>query len=276
MEYRKIIVDVPRPKVQRITLNRPDKRNPLSNELRGELFHALEAADNDAEHCRHDHSRCRRVFFGRLRSEIQCRRGPTVSHGRRARELAAPRRRRIFPDVGSGEARDRAGARLLPRRRHRTRDRVRSRLRRRGREDRLSGRARNQSTGQPVLSVDRRSAARDGTDADRAIRCRGSTRSSAASRIARFRSAELEGRVLDIAERVAKVPSDLQQFNKRAVHRQMDAMGIRAGIRAGTEMQALATFTRSTQAHLAELRQGLTEALTKRDQEFGDYRTTKK
>ena len=56
----------------------------------------------------------------------------------------------------------------------------------------------------------------------------------------------------------------------------MDAMGIRAGIRAGTEMQTLATFTRSTQAHLAELRNGLTEALTKRDQEFGDYRTTKK
>jgi enoyl-CoA hydratase len=47
MEFRKIIVDVPRPKVQRITLNRPDKRNPLSNELRGELFYALEAADND-------------------------------------------------------------------------------------------------------------------------------------------------------------------------------------------------------------------------------------
>ena len=91
-----------------------------------------------------------------------------------------------------------------------------------------------------------------------------------------FPRAELEDRVLDIAERVAKVPSDLQQINKRAVHRQMDAMGIRAGIRAGTEMQALATFTRSTQAHLAELRNGLTDALTKRDQEFGDYRTTKK
>ncbi len=91
-----------------------------------------------------------------------------------------------------------------------------------------------------------------------------------------FPLAELESRVLDIAERVAKVPSDLQQFNKRAVHRQMDAMGIRAGIRAGTEMQALATFTRSTQQHLAELSKGLTDALTKRDREFGDYRTANK
>ena len=80
-------------------------------------------------------------------------------------------------------------------------------------------------------------------------------------------------KVLAIAERVAQVPSDLQQINKRAVHRQMDAMGIRAGIRAGTEMQQLATFTQSTQAHLAELREGLTEALSKRDAAFGDYRT---
>ena len=55
----------------------------------------------------------------------------------------------------------------------------------------------------------------------------------------------------------------------------MDAMGIRAAIRAGTEVQTLATFTRSTQAHLKEMSEGLTEALTKRDQDFGDYRTTK-
>ena len=47
----------------------------------------------------------------------------------------------------------------------------------------------------------------------------------------------------------------------------------RAGIRAGTEMQQLATFTKTTQAHLAELRENLTAALSKRDQSFGDYRT---
>ena len=91
-----------------------------------------------------------------------------------------------------------------------------------------------------------------------------------------FPEAELEENVLKIAERVAKTPSDLQQINKRAVHRQMDAMGIRAGIRAGTEMQQLATYTATTQAHLAELREGLTAALSKRDSEFGDYRTSSK
>ena len=49
MEYTKIIVDQPRPMVQRITLNRPEKRNPLSNELRTQLFHALETGDQDDE-----------------------------------------------------------------------------------------------------------------------------------------------------------------------------------------------------------------------------------
>ena len=91
-----------------------------------------------------------------------------------------------------------------------------------------------------------------------------------------FPEEELEERVLDIAARVAMTPTDLQQINKRAVHRQMDAMGIRAGIRAGTEMQQLATFTKTTQAHLADMREGLTKALSKRDKAFGDYRTAGK
>ena len=85
---------------------------------------------------------------------------------------------------------------------------------------------------------------------------------------------ELEARVLDVAGRVAKIPSDLQQINKRAVHRQMEAMGLRAGIRAGTEMQALAMSTETTRTWLAQLRdKGLNTALTSRDATFGDGRT---
>lgn len=90
-----------------------------------------------------------------------------------------------------------------------------------------------------------------------------------------FPADELEDRVLEIAERVAKAPTDLQQINKRALHRQMDAMGIRAGIRAGTEMQMLATFTEGSREHLKSIKQGsLTEALSKRDEAYGDYRTS--
>ncbi len=91
-----------------------------------------------------------------------------------------------------------------------------------------------------------------------------------------FSEATLEENVLRIAEKVARTPSDLQQINKRAVHRQMDAMGIRAGIRAGTEMQQLATFTQTTRDHLADIRKGLTQALSKRDAAYGDYRTADK
>lgn len=36
--------------VVRLTLNRPEKRNPLSNALRGELFEALERLDRDPDH----------------------------------------------------------------------------------------------------------------------------------------------------------------------------------------------------------------------------------
>jgi len=46
-DYRWILLDHPCEGVQRITLNRPDKRNPLSNALRTELFEALLAGDQD-------------------------------------------------------------------------------------------------------------------------------------------------------------------------------------------------------------------------------------
>ena len=87
---------------------------------------------------------------------------------------------------------------------------------------------------------------------------------------------DLESNVLDIASRIAKVPTDLQQMNKRAVHRQMELMGVRAAIRSGTEIQALAFHTKSTQAHFKELAAGLTDALSSRDEKFGDYRTENK
>lgn len=55
----------------------------------------------------------------------------------------------------------------------------------------------------------------------------------------------LESEVLAVAQRVAGIPSDLQQINKRSVHRAFDVWGARAAIRAGTELQALARHTQS-------------------------------
>jgi len=90
-----------------------------------------------------------------------------------------------------------------------------------------------------------------------------------------FPAAELEERTLEIAARIAQIDPELLQLNKRIVHRQMDAMGMRAGIRAGTELCALGTHTKALRAFVASAQErGLTQTLSERDAPFGDYRTT--
>jgi enoyl-CoA hydratase len=84
---------------------------------------------------------------------------------------------------------------------------------------------------------------------------------------------ELDDRVVAVAAKIAKLPPDIVQINKRVVHRQMEVMGLRTGIRIGTELCALGTRQESMRAFIAEMQKGLTEALTKRDAPFGDYRT---
>jgi enoyl-CoA hydratase len=86
---------------------------------------------------------------------------------------------------------------------------------------------------------------------------------------------ELEEKVLEIAQRIATVPMDLVQLNKRVVHRQMEIMGLHTGIRAGSELCALGTHQKSMHEFLAKMRkEGLTQALQQRDEPFGDYRVT--
>ena len=72
-----------------------------------------------------------------------------------------------------------------------------------------------------------------------------------------FPADELEESVLAVARRIAGVPSDLAQINKRSVHRAFDVWGARAAIRAGTELQALAGHTETA----AERRDGLLERM---------------
>jgi len=51
-------------------------------------------------------------------------------------------------------------------------------------------------------------------------------------------------------------------------------MGLRAGIRAGTELCALGTHTETMRKFVGAAREkGLTTALQERDEPFGDYRT---
>ena len=83
---------------------------------------------------------------------------------------------------------------------------------------------------------------------------------------------ELDVRVLEIAERVAKVPPDLQALNKRVVHRAMEAMGMRDGMRATADINAIGFHQRSSREYFGQLAKGVTTALSERDGTFGDYR----
>jgi enoyl-CoA hydratase len=53
----------------------------------------------------------------------------------------------------------------------------------------------------------------------------------------------------------------------------MELMGLRAAIRAGAEIQALALTTPSSRETFAAIRENVTKGLSERDKAFGDYRT---
>jgi enoyl-CoA hydratase len=84
---------------------------------------------------------------------------------------------------------------------------------------------------------------------------------------------QLDDQVVHMAVRIAKLPPEVVQINKRVVHRQMEVMGMRTGIRVGTELCALGTHQKSLRAFVTDMQQGLTQALSRRDEPFGDYRT---
>jgi enoyl-CoA hydratase len=274
MSFEKIIVDNPAPRVQRITLNRPEKRNPLSNELRGEMFSVLEAGDRDpdvAVTIIRGAGSCFSAGYD-LKSNVAKGQPFHTSGGignwprhvvdgfLRMWDLAKPVIAQVHGYCLAGGTELATACDLVYV-------------------------AEDAKIGYPVVRaisppdnqfypwiVGLRRAMElmmtgDSMSGIDAAECGFANRA--------FPVEELESRVLEIAERVAMVPSDIQAFNKRAVHRQMEIMGIRAGIRTGTEMQALATYTESTQAHFKDMAEGLTKALSKRDAAFGDYRETK-
>jgi enoyl-CoA hydratase len=79
--------------------------------------------------------------------------------------------------------------------------------------------------------------------------------------------------VLNIAERVSKVPSDILAVNKRACHRSMEAAGIRTGMRACAELNALGFHQRSSKDFMRSMAaNGVRNSLSGRDKTFGDYR----
>jgi enoyl-CoA hydratase len=77
---------------------------------------------------------------------------------------------------------------------------------------------------------------------------------------------QLDAAVLERAVAVAKIPSDLNQLNKRSVHRAMEIMGVRTAIRAGSELMALATHQPSTRAFMENALANLKQVFDKPQQ----------
>jgi enoyl-CoA hydratase len=267
-----VLEDDPRPKLRRITLNRPEKRNALSNPLRGELFAALERADRDPE-----------VHVIVLRGAGKCfsagydlggnntKDQPYFSAGgdgfwpRHVVEgafhiwdLSKPVIAQVHGYCLAGGSELMAACDLVY-----------------VSEDAQIGYPPVRLMSPPdnqfhVWLAGFRNAMElmltgDSIDGPEAVRM------GLANRC--YANGELEDKVLEMAERIAKVPPDLQQLNKRSIHRAMEIQGMRAAIRAGTEIQALAFHQRSSREYLKEFAKGVTHALDKRDAQFGDYRT---
>ena len=271
-DYQHIIVDEPSEGVSRITLNRPDSRNALNNVLRGEIYATLEETDRNPE---------LKVTILRGAGKAFCagydlkgnnsKNQPFHTAGGdgnwprhvvdgffRVWDLAKPVIAQVHGYCLAGGTELATSCDLVY-----------------VAEDAIIGYPVVRSMSPPdnqffphLLGLRRAMEMMLTGDAISGIEA---VESGFANRA--FASETLDEKVIAIAERIAKVPSDLQQMNKRAVHRQMELMGVRAAIRSGTEIQALAFHTESTRGHFKELAAGLTDALSKRDGEFGDYRT---
>ncbi len=265
-----VLEDNPAPGVRRLTLNRPEKRNALSNALRGDLFAALEKADKDADvrviiirgagkcfSSGYDLAGVGELPFHTAGAQGQWARH-VVEGCFRMWDLAKP----IIAQVhgwclaGGSELAFACDLVYIA-------------------EDAQVGypavRTMSSPDNQfyPWLMGMRASMelmlTGDSISGTEAVRLGFANRAHPVE--------ELEAHVLEMAERIAKVDPELAQLNKRLVHRQMEAMGMRAGLRAGTDLHALGWHTKASREYMAQMRQGVKEALTSRDSTFGDYRT---
>lgn len=266
-----VLVDTPRPMVRRLTLNRPDKRNALSNALRAELFAALEAADRDPD----------------VRVTVIRGAGSCFSAGYDLSAEGARQPLPYFTADGAGQ-----WARHVVEGCFRIWDLAKPVIAQvhgwclAGGSELAAACdlvyvARDARIGYPPVRTmsppdtqfhawfcGLRPAMEmmltgDAMDGEEAVRAGFANRA--------FAPDALEAETLALAERVAIIPTDVQQLNKRSVHRAMEIMGLRAAVRAGADLQALALTTESSKAMFAAFREGVKHGLATRDTAFGDY-----
>lgn len=266
-----LIVDDPAPKVRRLTLNRPEKRNALNDALRGALFDALRAGDKDRDvsvMIVRGAGSCFSAGYDLGSANTDVERSSSYADGWWSRhvvnnwfemwDMSTPIIAQVHGYCLAGGSELATACDLVYVAHDAKIGYPPVRLMsppdmqwqtwlmglRRGMEALLTG---------DSMSGDEAAAA---GFANRA-----------------FDVADLDAEVLAVAERVAKIPPDLLALNKRAAHRAMEAMGIRTGIRATAEIQALGFHQRSSKDYMSSFAtKGVTAALSERDAEFGDYR----
>jgi enoyl-CoA hydratase len=269
-----LLIDEPAPGVRRLTMNRPEKRNALNNALRGAIFAALEAADRDPN----------------VRVSVLRGAGPCFSAGYDLsvdNSLAQP----YHTAAGAGQ-----WARHVVEGWFHVWDLAKPVIAQVHGYCLAGGSELATSCDLVYVAVDAkigyppvrlmsppdmqfhpwlvgmRQAMETMLTGDAMS---GSEAAAAGFANRAYPATELDDAVLAIAERVAKVPSELQQLNKRSVHRAMEIMGARAAMRAGTEIQALAFATEASRSYMQKFRRdgkSVGEVLSQRDATFGDYR----
>jgi enoyl-CoA hydratase len=269
-----LLTDTPFAGVRRLTLNRPEKRNALNNELRGAIFQALEAHDNDPDV---------RITIIRGAGPAFCS-GYDLSADNRANQpyhtagglgqwsrhvvegwfriwdLAKPVLAQVHGYCLAGGTELATACDLVY-----------------VADDAQIGYPPVRLMSPPDMQfhpwlMGMRQAMESMLTGD-ALSGREAAATGWATRA--YPVADLEREVLAVAARVAKLPSELAQINKRSVHRAMEIAGLRAAIRAGTEIQALAFQTEASKAYVSQFRRdgaSVSRLLSERDGQFGDYR----
>lgn len=240
MPYELIETDDPAPRVRRITLNRPEKRNAMSNALRGELLDALRQADEDPEvsvSILRGAGPCFSSGYD-LKSDLGADRpyytapipggsgswARHVTHGYLTIwDLAKPVIAQIHGYAMAGATELAAACDLVY-----------------VADDALISHPVVRVAGTPDFGfhpwlVGMRNAMEmvltgDPVTGEEAVRMGFANRA--------FPAAELEARVLEVAQRIATVPVELTVLNKRWVHAAMEIMGVRAAVRAVPDLQA--------------------------------------
>jgi enoyl-CoA hydratase len=257
-----VVVDDPAPRVRRLTLNRPERRNAISNELRGALFDALHAADRDPDvgvtiirgagpcfssgyDLKSDLSEGRPYYtpFGDGTWSRHVTEGWTGMW-----DLAKPVIAQVHGYAMAGGSELAAACDLVYV-------------------------AEDVTFSYPVVRVlsppdfqfhpwlvGMRAAMElmltgDAVDGVEAARIGLANRA--------FPADQLEERTIAIARRIATIPTELLQINKRTVHRAMEHQGVRTATRAGSELQGLASNLESTRAFFADPSASVKEAARK-------------